>query len=225
MNAKESVMTTEEVKDEAVKPEEVVSNEETKQEEVVEETTEVTEDAEVDELPNSNEKKEDEDNKKDKKNYLLYAIILILLLLLAFCFWSMSKKDNKVTSDQLGTRGNITMTTGEDDVEEEGGLENRRVFFAGLTDSELSKGDVIRLRNLKANNDFVMKYEIYNTETNKLIYETDFIESDKYLQWDPYEQLEPGEYTVSIKEIPYAIVDGNEVPLTAGANTIKIKLN
>ena len=182
----------------------------------------------MEEVKNTVEDKEIKNTsiKKEKDNSVKFMIIIIFLLIaLLLCFYYIVKANDKVIIDKVSGTGSIKIdtTASEGDVATES-LEDRRVFFAGLDDTVISKGQKINLRNIKDNEDFVMKYEIYNEDTGELIFETDFIESDHYLQWDPYDQLEKGEYNILIKEIPYAIIDGQEESLTSGANAIKLTL-
>ena len=99
-------------------------------------------------------------------------------------------------------------------------LSERMVYFAGIEDCTINQQSIVYLENLPENEDFLMKYQIFEGE--KLIYETDLIPSGMHIEWKAAEDLSIGEHKLDFKEVPYYPVDGNYIELTSGVNAVVI---
>ena len=108
------------------------------------------------------------------------------------------------TSVKANIDGNLTSEIAP----EESPLEGRHVYYAGLEDCVVNSTSVVYLENLKENDDIYMAYEIYDNDV--LIHETGLIPAGEYSKWTPAEDLEPGEHTLSIKNIPYYGLGGDD---------------
>ena len=84
---------------------------------------------------------------------------------------------------------------------------------------------VVQLDNREENIDFLLRYEIYDTGTGELVFETDLIPSGQHIDWVPGETLEPGEYTLNFLQIPYyPDPSGEYVALTQGSNQVNLAI-
>ncbi|HAG69822.1 MAG TPA: hypothetical protein DCL38_07605 [Lachnospiraceae bacterium] len=100
----------------------------------------------------------------------------------------------------------------------------RNVYFAGIEDSVLYGEGRIALDNLAENEDFLMRYEVYDTEGGEMVFETGMIESGERVYFDPYSVLEPGVYRLRFTAIPYMEQNGSYLALTNGSNEVTIEL-
>ncbi len=117
---------------------------------------------------------------------------------------------NKKINNQSVSLDNISSEIPMDDklTDTKTPLEDRQVYFAGYDDFTVGKGNIIYLENMPENEDILMAYEIYVDD--KLIHKTGMIPSGKYSEWMPADEMEAGEYDISIKNIPYYSYNGED---------------
>ena len=163
--------------------------------------------------------------KKNNKTVIavvIVATIIILGLLGAILYMYTHKPETKSVP-----QGNMVLDTRSttDEAKRENPLASRSVFFAGIEDAAITKTGQIALDNLPENEDFLLKYEITDTETGELVFETNLIPAGERVLWTPGETMEPGTYKLSFLEKPfYKDEDGNFTPLTSGNNVVTIKI-
>ena len=148
---------------------------------------------------------------------LAFVLTILLTLKLSGAF---DKKDTGANGGvQVDTRA--TSEDGDDNP-----LANRFVTFDGFQDATLASDGQVKLTNPEENEDFLIKYTITNTDSNKVIFETDLIPSGEHVLWTPGETLEPGTYHIAIMQTPYwrENSDDEYMPLTAGNNDITITI-
>lgn len=143
-------------------------------------------------------------------------IIIILMLLLRSC---------RASPQVITTGGSMDVDTRATSQIEEmfKGQENERdVYFAGINDAVINEKTKVLLENLPENEDYLMKYEIYNVDTDEKVFETDLIPSGSHIVWMAGEDLgEAGTYNLLFVESPFApLDDGTYEPLTVGRNTV-----
>ncbi len=96
---------------------------------------------------------------------------------------------------------------------------------SGIEDTVIGPETVVQLDNREENIDFLLRYEIYDTGTGELVFETDLIPSGQHIDWVPGETLEPGEYTLNFLQIPYyPDPSGEYVALTQGSNQVNLAI-
>ena len=110
------------------------------------------------------------------------------------------------------------------EAEESGGLSARNVYFAGIEDSVFFGEGRIALDNLAENKDFLMRYEVYDKDFDKKIFETGLIPSGQRVFFDPYSVLKAGTYHLMFVAIPYMEQNGEYLALTTGGNEVTIEL-
>ena len=115
-------------------------------------------------------------------------------------------------------------STDETAADESTDISQRNIFFAGIEDTSIRKGMRIALENLEQNGDFLMKYSIFDTTTDTLVFETDLIPSGEHVDWDPSVSFSEGKHTVAFVEEPFWEKDGEFVPLTSGRNIVNIEV-
>lgn len=104
-------------------------------------------------------------------------------------------------------------------------LAGRSVYFSGIEDSAIGREAAVRLENREENLDFLLRYEIYNAGTGALVFETDLIPSGQHVDWIPGETLEPGEYMLDFRQIPYCPEpSGGYTGLTQGSNRVTLAI-
>ena len=103
-------------------------------------------------------------------------------------------------------------------------LSARNVYFAGIEDSVFYGEGRIALDNLEENEDFLMRYEVYDEESGKLIFETGLIPSGERVYFEPYSVLKPGVYQLRFTAVPYMEQNGGYLALTSGSNEVTIEL-
>ncbi len=103
-------------------------------------------------------------------------------------------------------------------------LADRQVYYAGFDDFTVKEGNIVYLENLKENGDIFMSYEIYVDD--KLVHKTGLIPSGQYSEWIPADEITPGEYDISIKNIPYYSYNGTDFFVLAyqPVNTVKMTI-
>lgn len=159
---------------------------------------------------------ENENKKEEKKNAKRLALLLLLLLIIIclvfLCIYLV--KDNrrllKEGDQSLGVRtisdDDIAMDSNLTDTKSDNPLSDRNVYFAGFDNFTVGQDNVVYFENLKENDDIFMAYEVYLGD--ELIHKTGLIPSGEYSQWTPAEDLKPGSYSISIKNVPYYSFDG-----------------
>lgn len=148
-----------------------------------------------------------DDNSKKKKTVkrVVTAVIALILLIggLVFAPGLISPKGP----------GNVNLTTGED-IAAPVDLSDKYVSYAGIPDATISSESVVQLKNLEENDDIIMKFQVY--EGDKMLYETDYIPSGQYLNWEAGKELKNGAHNLSLVQTPMIEVDGEYIPLTSG---------
>lgn len=143
------------------------------------------------------------------------AAIVFVIFTVALCFGIALKK---------GKQGNFKVDTRatDEEMKTEEDLSQRSIFFAGIEDTTVTKGQKIALENLEGNRDFLMRYIVKDADTDKTIFETDLIPSGERVYFDPSSVLSPGEYDIAFIEQPYMPQGEDYIPLTVGRNVVKI---
>ena len=157
-----------------------------------------------------------------RKSVVLIIVILGLGLMLIYSLLLLKKCQNRIDAKGMRLDTNATEETYETYEEDE--LAQRNIFFSGIEDAKVSRGEVIALENLKENEDFLMKYIILDAKTNNLLFETDLIPSGNRVYWDPFKNLKTGVHEIAFVEEPYYEKDGEYMPLTSGKNIVTIEI-
>ena len=158
-----------------------------------------------------------------------FIIVIIVLVAIVFglsigIYYLYSKKFGGANSS-IKYQQMIVDTRSEKNQDTDNPLKDRTVSFVGLNDAILQEGGVIVLENLPENKDFYMKYEVTDNNSNKVVFETDLIESGNHIDWVPSETMKKGEYHLSFLQIPFwKSPDGSFIPLTSGNNEITVTL-
>lgn len=152
---------------------------------------------------------------------LLMLVIIMAAARAALAYSGQTGHDGNVN----GGPGNVTVSdTSVDAADEAGGnqLLGRRVYFAGFEDSIFGEETKLELKNPQENEDFYMMYRIIDIGTDKVLFESDLIESGKALYWRPAEELAAGTWHLSIQMMPYYSPDGGTswMPLTGTDNRV-----
>ncbi len=162
--------------------------------------------------------------KKNNKTVIIIVIVatLVILGLLGGFYYLYTHKPEAEPTPQ----GNMVLDTRSttDQAKKNSPLASRSVYFAGIEDAALAKDSQIALDNLPENEDFLLKYEITDTATGELVFETDLIPSGERVLWTPGETLAPGTYKLSFLEKPFYKDEktGEYTPLTSGNNVVTI---
>lgn len=158
--------------------------------------------------------------KNKKKIIVIVAVILVLLAVIGTAVGlvvkSKNKTDSKPQSSANLTVGGLSKDDTQTDLDEiTKTLGQRNVYFAGFDDTTVNADSKVKLPNLEENEDFLMKYQIYEGDT--LVYETGLIESGKSVYWTIGDTLSVGEHKLSINQWPYCPAgDDQYIPLTQG---------
>jgi len=145
------------------------------------------------------------------------AILMAGVVLIGYLY---SHRGENTNSSNMSVDTRAT----SEEVEKEGDdLSGRNIFFAGIEDCEIRKGNLVSLENLKENEDFLMKYTLLDEE-ECLMFETDLIPSGQRVYWDPTVNLKAGEHKVTFIEQPFMESDGEYIPLTSGRNIVSITI-
>lgn len=158
-----------------------------------------------------------------KKNILIIIIVVLSAALIGISAVFISYVFKSQQNAERIQSANLTIDTNATDEEkkqEQDPLAGRMVFFAGIEDCSVNSQSVIYLENLAENEDFLMRYEVY--EGDNLVFETDLIPSGKYVEWKAAENLTEGEHNLKFKEIPYYPTNGDYTELTSGVNEVTI---
>lgn len=159
----------------------------------------------------------------------ILALVAILAAVGIFMFMRGRTNSELAQNNGINVVSNIsvdTRATSETNQVIEDSLGNRQVFFAGIEDLDISMTTSVLLENLPENEDILMKYEIYNSETEDLIFETDLIPSGEHVEWVPGRNLDKGEYQITMVETPYyPNGDDTYMPLTVGSNVLSLVLH
>lgn len=108
--------------------------------------------------------------------------------------------------------------------EETEDLKQRNIFFSGIEDTTIKKGSLITLENLPENGDFLMRYKIFEKNSNTLLFETDLIPAGEHVFWDPSVNFGEGVHTVAFLAEPFFETDGEYMPLTCAKNIVNIEI-
>ena len=190
------------------------------------------------------EEEEDEDDEEDEESesifrsvYFPMTLLVVIAALAAFIVaknldWGARRSYKADSGQEMFT---TTAAAGgqkleldtramqqDSDVQEE--VTSRNVFFAGIEDSVLYGEGRIALDNLPENEDFLMRYEVYDTESDERVFETGLIPSGERVYFDPYSVLEPGIYHLMFQAVPYLERNGEYLALTSGSNEVTIEL-
>ncbi len=183
---------------------------------------------------------DDEDEEEDEGYavplYIPMTLIIIILVLLTYIVAknldigpkTMLKPDTgeKTVTETAAKGESLELDTRlmEQKEEPQGALTARNVFFAGIEDSVFYGEGRIALDNLAENEDFLMRYEVYDTGSDELIFETGLIPSGERVYFDPYSVLKPGIYRLRFTAVPYMEQNGGYLALTNGSNEVTIEL-
>ena len=162
--------------------------------------------------------------KKPLKVVLAVAAAVLLFAIGGFVAYKVFAPD----ADKSGSLSvaNLTIDTSQKNIDKgKEKLAQRQVFYAGIPDGALSADSPILLKNPESNEDIYLQYTVTDSDTGKVIYETDLIESSNAVEWVPGSVLEPGEYHLKFTEQPYYQVDNSGwIPLTTGNNSVTIQV-
>ena len=159
------------------------------------------------------------------------GLVVVLLLLI---FGGFLVKSGKAGLSEGQVEMNRTEVSAEDlsldanllsqDTAQDRSLSARNVYFAGIEDSVFYGVGKIALDNLKENGDFLMRYEVYDKDSDMKLFETGLIPSGQRVFFDPYSVLKPGTYHLMFVAIPYMEQNGEILALTNGGNEVTIVL-
>ena len=131
-----------------------------------------------------------------------------------------------------GTAGNITIDSRQKDMdtkEEEPDmpdLSERYIYFAGYEDCSVGAGERMVLVNLPENEDIYIAYTVYLSDTGEEVFKTDLIAPGNSVEWTVSENLEPGEYRISLYQAPYILDNhGDFMELISASNEMTIIVN
>lgn len=154
-----------------------------------------------------------EDEKKKNGLLILFLILLLIIICLGYiCYYQFKdrKSMNNKINNQSVSLDNIVSDVPLDDklTDTKTPLADRQVYFAGYDDFAVGPGNIIYLENMPENEDIFIAYEIYIGD--ELVHKTGLIPSGQYSEWEPASEVEPGEYDISIKNIPYYSYNGKD---------------
>ena len=156
--------------------------------------------------------------KKNKVSTGLIVIVIVLLLVIIGLLFILFHKAKEYIPAEVPNEEMIMANVGSDAATDisidnnltdtRGDLTNRMVYYAGLEDCTINSSSVVYLENLPENEDIYMSYEIWVDD--EIIHKTGLIPAGEFSKWTPSEDLTPGVYNLSIKNIPYYDAgDGN----------------
>ena len=157
-----------------------------------------------------------------KQASICIALIIGVLIVTGFIF-IMSSPQGRNTA---GSR-NLLIDTGATDEETEAvkALTDRNVYFAGMDNITADADTVIRLENLKENDDILISYTILDNGTGRELFHTDLIPAGQHVDWKPSESVEAGSYDICYVQNPvWQDGDGNYIPLTSADNMATLTL-
>ena len=166
-----------------------------------------------------------------KKKLTVFGIIVIIcgiLLLLGIKFINNKPQEKAEKEPANVILDNRSLENEEDNdpmAEVAKALENRNVFFSGINDASANKETVIELENPEANKDILISYKVINNDTGEELFNTDYIEAGKHVDWKPSDSLEPGAYELCFRQSPvWQTSNGEYIPLTSADNVVVITL-
>lgn len=176
-------------------------------------------------IENTNERNLLTMKKRNILSIILCILVVLLIIVVAVVGFFVVKKMKTEGAKTTGviSAGLIIDENATDKAKENqqaDPLSERMVYFAGIEDCTINQQSIVYLENLPENEDFLMKYQIFEGE--KLIYETDLIPSGMHIEWKAAEDLSVGEHKLDLKEVPYYQADGNYIELTSGVNAVVI---
>lgn len=161
----------------------------------------------------------------EKKILAALVAVVILSVITAFCV-SRGRQDGS----ESGTgRGGMVVDTRATDAQAGGQgtdpLLGRNIYFSGIGDATIGSTTVVRLDNREENLDFLMRYEVYDSATGELVFETELIPSGQHIDWVPGETLGAGEHTLDFLQIPYYPgPSGEYISLIQGSNRVTLAI-
>lgn len=170
-------------------------------------------------MQKNNQNNQEKENKSSKIKITVIVVLVVMFILLLLKLWSCATNKPQAPVVNNPTVGGLTVTDGEEE-DNTNSLASRSVYFSGFDDVVVNSESKIRLRNLPENEDFLMKYEVYNG--SDLIYSTDLITSGNSVYWTIGETLSAGEYTLTFKQIPYVQANEGFMQLTFGSCSVKV---
>lgn len=130
-----------------------------------------------------------------------------------------------------GTAGNITIDSRQRDMDTKEepdmpDLSDRYIYFAGYEDCSVGAGERMALVNLPENEDIYIAYTVYLSDTGEEVFRTDLIAPGNSVEWTVSENLEPGEYRLSLYQAPYILDNhGDFMELISASNEMTIIVN
>ena len=130
-----------------------------------------------------------------------------------------------------GTAGNITIDSRQRDMDTKEepdmpDLSDRYIYFAGYEDCSVGAGERMALVNLPENEDIHIAYTVYLSDTGEEVFKTDLIAPGNSVEWTVSENLEPGEYRLSLYQAPYILDNhGDFMELISSSNEMTIIVN
>lgn len=166
-----------------------------------------------------------ENRKKWRKVLPAVLTAVVILTVIAAFFLGRTQRGGEAESSPGGMVVDTRAAQDGGGESAENPLAGRNVYFSGIEDAAIGRETVVRLDNREENLDFLLRYEIYDAGTGKLVFETDLIPSGQHIDWVPGETLEPGEYTLDFLQIPYyPDPSGEYVGLTQGSNQVTLAI-
>lgn len=150
-----------------------------------------------------------------KKNKILILILIIVLLLICACYIIYYQYKDRQRMKASMNNPTVVIDNSIADIplddkltDSTNPLADRQVYFAGYDDFTVGPDNCIYLENLPENEDIFIAYEIYIGD--ELIHKTGLIPSGQYSEWIPADTMKPGEYDISIKNVPYYSYNGED---------------
>ena len=167
-----------------------------------------------------------ENRKRQWKIIAARLTAVVIIAVIAACYLGRAER---MEAETVSSRGGMTVdaraTDGPGKEAPPNPLADRSIYFSGIEDTVIGPETVVQLDNREENIDFLLRYEIYDTGTGELVFETDLIPSGQHIDWVPGETLEPGEYTLNFLQIPYyPDPSGEYVALTQGSNQVNLAI-
>ena len=170
-------------------------------------------------------------NKGRSSKAVIIVLILIILGLIGAgaAYYFLHKDNGNTVKTESSGYGNLRLdTTANSEKSDPNDLSNRNVYFSGIDNSSCNKDTVIYLENLPENEDFLMKYEIYELNEDgtrgEMVFSTDLIPSGQHVNWKPAENLSAGTHNISFLEQPFVQSGDDFIPLTAGENQVVLTI-
>lgn len=132
------------------------------------------------------------------------------------------------TGQAFHSSGNITIDSRQKDMNANEksvmpDLSDRYIYFAGYEDCFVGEGEQMALVNLPENGDIYIAYTVYLSDTGEAVFATELIAPGNSVEWVVSEDLEPGEYRLSLYQVPYILDNhGNFLELISASNEMTI---